>query len=161
MIKSKNQQRQTAIAALDLTAELGAAAVMLTVRYWPGGLAAIPWLAGVAMLPFTVLSGVAAWLNHKMVPGAKAPWEVWWSYRYGPRISHPYMTLGLVAVYNVLGFALGNREGSTLQIVAIVLILLYELGEIAGGIYLERKYKRMEKEKRRETKRRRRKGHVK
>lgn len=161
MLKSKNEKRQTAIAALDLTAELGAFAVMLTAKYWTHGLKAIPWLVGVAMLPCTVLAGVAAWLNHRMSPGAKAPWEVWWSYHYGPRISHPYMTLGLVAVWNLFGFALGDSEGSALQIVAIVLILLYELGEIAGGIYLERKYKRMEKEKRRETRRRRRKGHAK
>lgn len=158
MIKSKNQQRQAVIAAFDLTAELGTLVVMLTVKYWPLGLEAIPWLAGVAMLPFTVLAGVAAWLNHKMPPGAKAPWEVWWSYRHGPRVSHPYMTLGLAAVCDLLAFALYWREESAFEIAAIVVILLYELGEVAGGIYLERKYKRMENEKKHGGKGRRRKG---
>lgn len=160
MLRSKSEQKQTVIGALDLTAELGTLVVMLTVRHWHQGLNTIPWLAGVAMLPFTVLAGVAAWLNHKMPPGAKVPWEVWWSYRHGPRISHPYMTLGLAAVCNLLAFALFWREEPAFEIAAIVLILLYELGEIAGGIYLERKYKRMENEKKRKTKGRRKKGHA-
>lgn len=112
------------------------------------------------MLPFTALAAVAAFMNHRMAPGAKAPWEVWWSWRSGPRISHPYMTLALLAVCNVLGFASGWSEGSALQIAAIVLVALYMLVNLVGGIYLDRKYKRLEDEKKGQTKRRRRKGHA-
>lgn len=146
MEKSKNEQRQTLIGRLEGVADLGMVAILLATRYWFQWVEAVPWLAGVAMLPFTLMAGAAAWLNHSLPPGAKAPWDVWRAWPgWMPRISHPYISLALAVSANILAFSLGWSRTPALQVAAIVSALLYLLANVVGGFYLERKYKRAKK----------------
>lgn len=143
MEKSKNEQRQTAMGRLEGAACLGIVAILLAGRYWPQLGRAVPWLPGTAMLPFTLLAGVAAWMNYTMPPGAKAPWDVWRSFPgWTPRISHPYMTFALAVSSNILEFGFGWSRIPAIQMAAIVPMLLYLLANVVGGFYLEKKYKR-------------------
>lgn len=146
MEKSKNEQSQTLIGRLEGVSGLGIVAILLASRYWPQWEAwaeTAPWLAGAAMLPFTLLAGIAAWLNHTLPPGAKAPWDVWRPWPgWTTRISHPYMTFALAVSANILAFGFGWSRIPALQVAALVPVLIYLLVNVVGGVYLERKYKR-------------------
>ena len=153
MEQSKNEQRQTLIGRLEGVSDLGIVAILLASRYWPSWgqwAERAPWLAGVAMLPFTLLAGIAAWLNHTLPPGAKAPWDVWRTWPgWTTRISHPYMTFALAVSVNILACGSGWSRMPALQVAALVPALLYFLINAVGGVYLERKYKQARNEKKR------------
>lgn len=153
MEQSKNERRQTLIERLEGAACLGMVAVLAASRYWPQWdrwAEAMPWLTGVALLPVTLLEGVAAWLNHTLPPGAKAPWDVWRAWPgWTTRISHPYMTFALAVSVNILVFGSVWSRMPALQVAALVPALLYFLINAVGGIYLERKYKQAQNEKKR------------
>jgi len=89
------------------------------------------FILGFLMLPFTVLSALAAWYNHKLPPKYRAELEL------GIRLHlhHPYHSLVLMLVMNSFLFLSAFLDVSWAQNAILILAVLYVLTCIFGVCY--------------------------
>ncbi len=86
------------------------------------------FIFGFLMLPFTVLSALAAWYNHKLPPEYRANLEL----DLRGRLHHPYHSLALMLVLNCLLFLSPFLDAVWARNVFMAVTVLYVLMSVFG-----------------------------